>query len=266
MYKTIRNFLMLLLFFGFCLGFGSPGFGFSIPARPPSPASGSGASVACNTSSIVFWWRAEALDFTATNGTLDYTAGTDTTFSTNNTPAINTDAVKYGTNGLDIDSSQDYIYIGTPSTTLDDEGSISFWIYFNAFVDEAGLGLIDEDDWQNRSNLRLNGTDELEFRWTDHGVDRTHLITTSANITTGQWYYFQFVWKTSTNYREIFVDNSSEGSSSATIHSFETPVTDLYFGDVYGRLGIDYFIDNVIVSNSSTFDAYSCKDETEWPE
>jgi len=87
-------------------------------------------------SDITFWWRCETADFSGTNGTLDYSAGDDVADLTSEA-AINTDAVKYGTNGLDCPTNYDVArFVPSNNDIIDSsEGRIGFWLRTTTWVD-----------------------------------------------------------------------------------------------------------------------------------
>jgi len=222
----------------------------------------------CDTSNIIFWYRCESDDFTATSGTLDYSVG-DKAGTTNGGIAFNTDAVKYGTNGMDVPTGADFIYFAPISATLDDEGRLGFWVYINTWVENAEFSWIAYDDASNLAKLFMSGADELGLTWEDSGTERTTLVTSNANLSTGTWYFIEVAWKTSTDLREIYVNGTEctySAGEGATIASFAGDVIRTYFGETAGE-NSDYYMDNIIISTDSTDDLYTtCKDELEWPE
>ena len=222
----------------------------------------------CDTSSTVFWWRAEAADFSGTNGTLDYSAGDDTG-TLASSAAINTDASYFGSgNGLDIPTGSDSISFDTSSTTLDDEGRFEVWLYVTTWVDNASIFNVRDDD-NNYFELQLDYSDEIEFNWVDSSNTRLACVSSGANISTGGWVFVQVSWNASTDVREIYVDGTrygSGGNCDTTINSFAGAVATHRFGNI--RLAAsDFYMDNIIVSTDSTIDPLTtCKDEEQWPE
>jgi len=248
-----------------CLLFASSAYAVS-PAILHGMSGGASAST-CDTTNIVFWWRAYAADFTATNNTLDYSAN-DTTGIVQGPSSIHADA-SYFVTGNGVYSSGGYgrVDFDEPSETIDDEFRVGFWVKINTWVDGNSFWRITQDG-DNTADLRMSGSDELYFYWEDNNNVATALVTTDANISTGTWYFIQIAGKTSTNYREIFVDGSAPGTwvSSASISSFAGAPYIMYIGDVWGGAS-DFYLDNIIISTDSTVDLFTnCKDEEEWPE
>jgi len=224
------------------------------------------APSSCDTSNIVFWWRAEALDFTATappNDDLDYSAGNPSP-TVNGSLVVSEAAKKYGTYGIDFDAAWEFLYYATPSVTLDDEFKWGGWVRITTWLNGFFLFQIYGNS-NNNCRLILTGDDELTLYWYDTGAERTTWTTTDANLTTGTWYWIEAAAKPSTNYREIWVDGVSKGSSSGAINTFATAVATIYMGDLIGS-SVDVHMDNIIISTDSTDSFTDCKDEEEWPE
>jgi len=231
-----------------------------------------GSAATCDTSSMIWWWRAEVVDFSdgsgdGGNGETDYSVIDASAVGTvNNNAVCNAAAKKYGTNGLDIPAAWDYISFPTPSATWDDEGRLGFWIRPTTRTDD-GVIIYLYGDANNHFRVRFDGTTELNWAWKDSSTARTEFATSGAGVAAGAtWYWIEVAWKTSTNYREIFVNGVSKGSSAETIASFGVAVATMYFGDTTG-IAQDLHMDNVIGGTVSTDDFYTvCKDELEWPE
>jgi len=222
---------------------------------------------ACNTSSAIFWWRAEATDFSGTNGTLDY-ALTDDVGTVESSAAINSAAAKIGTNGLDCPSGDDNVRFDIPAD-LDDEGLFAAWVRFVDYEAEDDIFRLYAVSGTNEMRIRMYGTDELKVTWDDGGTGRDNVITTDANISLNTWYFIEFAWKTSTNYREIKVNGVTPtgGLSSATIGSFASATLYGYFGNTLAGGTPDFHMDNMMLFTDSTVDAYTeCRDLDEWPE
>lgn len=217
-----------------------------------------GASTpSCNTSNIIFFHAFETKD-------ADYSTAS-VTGTLNGSAAINTDAVKYGTNGLDIPVSESFDQFVSPAVNIDEEGKFGIWIRITDDGDGNQIfGLEYSTDY---IRLVQSGSTELSFVWRDNDTDRTPLTTTTASMAHGTWYFIEIAWKVSTNYREIWVDGASKGSSSETIGALSGDVATMNVGDSLSPHTIDWHLDNAILSNVSTDDIYTyCKDMTSWPE
>lgn len=235
--------------------------------------SGGSPPVEGSFADILFWWRCEGVTL---DGSLDHTEGADSVGSLVSGAAINTDAVKYGTNGLDIPTTNDYVEFGVTSGDMisSAEGRLGCWFEFTTWVDNALLFDYRHSDASNAMGVKMLSGDGLYWYWTDNSNGRVALSIVDADLDTpGVWYFLEFAWKTSTNYREIFVNGASKGSSSSTIETFTT--------DEFCRFGnksanaADFFIDNIMISNLSatssrdfyidTHEGVPLKDVTAYP-
>jgi len=216
----------------------------------------------CVTTSVTFWWRCEAVDFTATSGTLDYSAN-DKTANMGDGAALAEAAAKNETYGVDLPNGYDYVLFSVPSTTMDEEGRFGIWIYINTF--KAGMTIFKmRYDNDNLATISLSGTDELSFTWIDSGTTRTALVTDNANLSTGTWYFIEGAWKTSTDLRELYKDGTEltyASGDGATIANFASDPSTFNLGD--GSIGsFDMYFDHVIISSDSTDDLETtCKDQ-----
>jgi len=223
---------------------------------------GSSPTIGDNYSDITFWWRCETADFSGTNGVEDYSAGDDTA-TLNSSAAINTDAVKYNTNGLDCPGGEDYAEFTVSSDDIidADEFRIGFWYY--AIVSENdGIMINIGQDFNNKIDIYIYTTDGIYWDWKDGNTTRTALSILDAGITVSTWHFIEFAGKVSTDYREVFVDGVSKGSSSETIGTF-IPTT-LKIG-IVNDVANDYYHDEIKISNDSTRDLNALKDITDYP-
>lgn len=214
-------------------------------------------------SDITFWWRCES---TTLDSKLDYSAG-DTTGAADGTPGVTAAAHKYGTNGLDCPAGDDAVYRFVPVS--DDivgsaEGRAGFWIDANVWNNEDWIGFYIYDDADNVFNIRMIDGDEIYFKWKDNGTVREILTSTNANIDNTYNQFVEVAWKTSTNYREFFVNGVSKGSSSDLINSFAGDLVRLDIGRGNGAVS-DIYQDNIMISNDSTRDLYALSAKTYYP-
>ena len=237
-----------------CLLFATNAYAVSLVIRMSG-----GDSSTCDTSNIVFWWRCET---TTLDATYDYSAASGTP-TINGSLVVSEAAAKYGTYGIDFDAAWEHLYYATPSATLDDDFRWGAWVRITTWLNGFLLFQIYGDS-SNNCRLILTGDDELTLYWYDTGAERTTWTTTDANLTTGTWYWIEAAAKPSTNYREIWVDGVSKGSSSGAINTFATAVATIYMGDLIGS-SVDVHMDNIIISTDSTDSFTDCKDELEWP-
>ncbi|RLC11301.1 MAG: hypothetical protein DRI24_19010, partial [Deltaproteobacteria bacterium] len=121
---------------------------------------------------------------------------------------------KVETNGLDApDAGSYYSFTVNADDIVDDaEGRIGFWLKINTWANTTGLFKFAYDT-DNEVYLILNGGDELYFKWESGGVTNG-VSSTTANLTTGTWYYVEVAWATATNLKRIYVDNVTVGTVS----------------------------------------------------
>lgn len=221
-----------------------------------------GGSSPYDYSDITFWWRCEAADFSGTNGNTDYSAGDDTA-TLNSAAAINTDAVKYNTNGLDCPGADDFVTFAVSSDDIidADEFRIGFWYYQTTQANDCIIVQF-YSGASNKSNIYIYSTDGIKWWWKDGGTIRTDLIIVDADITATTWHFLEFACKVSTNYREVFVDGVSKGSSAETIGTFAPTV--FRFG-IMEAVANDWYVDEIKISNDSTRDFDALKDVTSYP-
>ena len=226
------------------------------------------AAAGADYSDITFWWRAEG---TTLSGTLDHTDGEDSVASAGSAVAINTDAAKVGTNGIDSPSQGDR-YVFTDSTSGAwpiTAGRIGFWLRVTDFT--ATCAIVQK--WgDNTENIRfeMTGTDELHFVWDNDG--ETTITTTAANIGTGTWYLIEGSWDSVNNKLFIYVNGTQRASDEVT------DITDMdagsnFFGESNScGSAVDFHIDNIMISNDPDRDfngdcgeGTACKDLTAFP-
>ena len=223
-------------------------------------------AAACVTTNITFWWRAEALDFSGGNGTTDYSAGDDTATAASSA-AINADAKKIGTNGLDIPSTYDYVYLTVSADDIvaSSESRVGFWFRYTTWADGATIFRANDNNPVINIQLEMVDSNELRFYWYDNYGARTNLDTSGLDLSSATWYFIEMAWKPATNHREIFVNGNSAGSSSQTIADAGVALVIVDFGNITGNAA-DFHMDNIMISSNSTDALYPCRDEAEWPE
>jgi len=230
-------------------------------ATPSPSASPSGGDAYTD---LVLFWRCEG----TTLGAGD-TYGTDNTVTLVSDAAVNAAAVKIGTNGLNIPTSNDTAELTNNDEYITSEGRFGAWIKINTWA--AGLAFLTANDGVAENVIEFylagaDGTGNLSTFWKDSDIDRTILTSTGANLASATWYFIELAWKESTNYREIFVDGVSRGSSSATIGAWSAPLESVIFGDTWWvNGGSGYYMDNIMLSTLSTRNLEPLKNLTSTP-
>jgi hypothetical protein len=229
------------------------------------------ASATCDTTNMDHFWTAEDLDFSATNSDEcdlgdvvdgDDCGDTDETWTGASGATTTTDAVKYGSKGLDLIAAFDYA-TAIPPSTIDDEGRMGFWLRMTVATDTAKVVQF-VDDPSDYWHLVLVGDDTPELRvvWAD-GDAPINCDTSSAGLSEGTWFYIEFAWKPATNLVKIYVNGSEKGSCSASITAMTGGgAGSWHLGDGSGTAK-DFHYDNIILVTDSTQDLYSTCSATE---
>lgn len=216
-------------------------------------AGGSQCETAKDNPNITFFWRAESDDFSATNETLDYSAGDDTGVL-NSAAAINTSASlgNSGSNGLDGPTSSDYIRFTTDIGSICDGGECRIG-FLRRNVTTANSGEI--------FRIEQDATHEFYGFYYSDGDYRVYFdnaganwATTTATTTDGSTYWIE-MWMSASNnqigviiytYPDLVeVDSATDGTAIA---DFGTPTT-FDIGQVSGA--DDSHTDLVIVSSDA---------------
>jgi hypothetical protein len=166
-------------------------------------------------SDISYWWRCEALDFSGTNGTDDYSEGDDV--ATASTGSITCGAGGYTNNGLlNADASNnggDYASfdIAADNDIIDGhEGT--YYQYFKFDVSGTGSYVMRFGNPAGGDDLfsvtQTGSPRQLKFSWKEGGV-QTDITTTDCNFSTGTGYFVQLHWNATTNIRSIHVYDTS---------------------------------------------------------
>lgn len=207
---------------------------------------------------LKFFWRCEGTTLDATH---DFTAG-DTTAALNSAAAINTDAAKIGTNGLDIPSSADSAQFAVSAADLIDmnEFAIGFWLRLVDFTDGANVVKIDNSASSNM-HFRVNQTGadtatgrELDFRLRFTGGSNIGFATASADLQLNEWVFVVFRCDAALNDRRFEIYNNdltlrTANDDLTTDWDVATGINQLKIGDIGGTT-TDYHIDNFFIADA----------------
>lgn len=201
---------------------------------------------------LTFYWRCEG---TTLDGTHDFTAG-DSTATLNSAAAINTAAVRYGTNGLDCPTSSDNATFTVSTNDLANPaaGAMAAWVRITTWGSAATLLSATGSTGNDFYVLMMTGTDELRFSSKRNGGSTFNLDTTAANLATGNWYFVGFAWDQAANDRRIVVYDSNMSlienrTDLTTAYDQPTDIISLRIGE--GNVtASDTHIDNVFVGSA----------------
>lgn len=207
---------------------------------------------------LKFFWRCEG---TTLDGTDDFTAG-DNTATLNSAAAINTDAVRYGTNGLDSPSTQDYASFTISSQDLASLtlGSFGFAFRITSFLNGVIMFAATElATPNNHIRITMVGTDtdtgrELEFSIRRSGSGAATLTTTDANLLLNTWYHVIGRYDQPNNDRklEVYDTNGTLITSvedTSTAYNAPNAFDILQVGVVNGSGTIDVHTDNFFIGD-----------------
>lgn len=157
--------------------------------------------------SLLFFWRAEGTTLSAT----DDLYASDSTAAANGTVSLDASAAYNGSTGILADAaSERYVFdMSSNDICSQSTGSMAAWINVATWVNGVNfLQCHNSASGAQYIGVGLTSTDEV---WLAHGDGTTPLTvpTTSANLSTGTWYFVTGSWDDATNYRRIRVYNSS---------------------------------------------------------
>jgi len=213
---------------------------------------------------LTFYWRCEATDFSAANGTTDYSAGS--AVGTNvNSPSYSETARLVGSTpqtGLLIDADERVEFSAT-SIVGASAGCVALWVTVTSITSDPEI-FFEADDVSTAHCFSIvttagietsTGTAKLIINRGQAGVNEVEAL--SANLALNTPYFFIAAWDDTANDRYIGVYNSS----GALIVANEDPTTNwtgtgtptvFKIGNSGGFRG---YIDNVFIGN-----AYADKD------
>lgn len=219
------------------------------------------AAPADDYSDILFWWTCESANIS----TGDYSAG-DTSGEVDSDAVFSASAMKLGTNGLSCPTAWDSVTfsIGDPQDIiLGSEGRIGFWFYADTLINDQILfyAVFDAD---NEIIIRYWTADASPCGSHKTGGTNHYYTGTGASMATGNWYFIEYAWKQSTNYRQCWVNGTSCFLDSSTTYANITATGGtIQIGQ--GGVGTGAYFDNVIISSDSTRNLYLLSGTDNYP-
>lgn len=208
---------------------------------------------------LKFFWRCEG---TTLDGTDDFTSG-DNTATLNSAAAINTDAVRIGTNGLDCPTANDYAEFTVTSNDLVsiNGGAAAFSFRVTTWVNAAVIFRAQGTAANDHVTVELGTTDELVMRHRVSATTNQTVTTTAANLTTGVWYGVVIRWDPATDDKRLEVYNDAgtliEGvEDTSTAFGPQTDFIALRIGETTGQAS-DLHFDNVFIADTYAEDLQS---------
>jgi len=226
----------------------------------------------CVTTNVVFWWRLSseddpAGDFSATNGTDDYSVGDDVadSFTSTEGSSYGNSAVYSSPWGFNVNGASDYIKFASPTSTLDEAGKIGMWVYFNSHTTQVGFFRVYYND-TNVVQLLVNTNGTIRLGWQDNGGGWQNCDST-ATISDSTWYFIEGDWNTTNDTQHVTIDGGTPKSCTESIDPFASDPTFIYFGNSSASVtDASYNLDNPIISSDDTDDLETyCSVEESYP-
>jgi hypothetical protein len=158
----------------------------------------SGCTAACNEANITFFWDCEDTTIQTDQDCVsggDFTAG-DTSAVAASSAAINSDAVKHGTNGCDFPTSGDHYQFSTDIANIIDggnDGKVAFWFRVDAsWTTGRNLFVARETGNGYGLTIMLSGTDELSVQWYDKILGTLLKLVLMKTMTRFMWRLMMF--------------------------------------------------------------------------
>jgi len=212
-------------------------------------------------SDIIFYWGMENVTYT----TADKAGGTATGTAVAN---VNSSATaKVGSVSMQWTGINSYIshpFIGNMDKNV---GGIGFWFRPSALVNFAGV--FSANNGSDQIVVHMTAAGRWRYLYSAGGTGPDVTITTGTAMTTGNWYWVQFMWNNTTDNYNFNVWDSSDtliqtSSSTTTAGTFGSDPSTFLFGESLGNPGTG-FVDNVIVTNSFSRDLHAVRNNTSFP-
>lgn len=197
------------------------------------------------------------------DGTHDFTAGDGTWATVAGSPAFNTDAALYGTNGLDCPGHSTNVGLTVSSEDIINQGvgAVGFWFRMAGFINGAILFIARNSGTPNNQiQIEMLGTDdatgrELRLRIRLSGVTNVTLDTTAADLQLNEWYFvlFRYDEPNSDRRMEIYNDDLSLRTSVEDLTTnFDEPtgIDTLLVGNITTGSGLDTHFDNLFIADA----------------
>lgn len=241
---------------------------YIVPGRPRPAADGCPAG---SKAKITFWWRMEG---TTLDGTHDHSAG-DTTANLSGDWAINTAAVKLGTNGLDGHDTGDNrgdsvdFAISTFDIVDPNEGRLSFWFRWTSgqWKQSVRWGMLNNNDDLSMESASADGKCIIIVGASGVGDEYPDATGVDCAPVAGTWYHIQYAWDTNdgagSEYFEIWRDGVSLYSASNLTISIGTSDGLFFRNGSSVAAGEDMHYDHLIITDDKTVDHYTCWSDTD---
>jgi len=227
----------------------------------------SSSPTALDFTSFELFWRCEA----AAMGAGDcYATAVDDTWTYNDNIRSHTDAVKYGTNGLDInqdgDGNADYAELAPTAGNLDVASfAVGWWMNIVALPAVNNLIYRDHKDSDEGLEVTLQADGDIYVNYDNTGGDSTSCNDTySSDVWDNPgWAFIQISIDTTVgagfDYIKVYVNGSLvSDKSDCTVTAFDNSSTHLIkIGDIANDATLDGYFDNYMRSTDPTINFYN---------
>lgn len=234
---------------------------------PPEPPDGN------IFDNITFMWDMEALDFAASNGAANYSAG-DEAATASSGAVIAAGAKKNGTYGLDCPTAEDLvIFISTDIVDTDSAATIGFWLNPRSIQVGGGIIKIFNTADTGEFNLSYAASDEITATWIDDdGNTDLSATSTTADLAENDeggdsWQYIEVTFDQATGSSDgkvtVYVDNTAVITQTGLSLTAFTE-NRIYIGDSEGVASTDQWFDDIKITDTFDADLYSVRDEVDY--
>jgi len=228
-------------------------------------------------SDITFFWRCDTddsggeIDFSATNGTSDYSVADDV--GTISSSLVADASAKYsGTLGLDVPTAYDRITFTNGATPIiSATGGVGFWLNVQSTptADSEIFKYYDGDEWI-RIRFLSGDVNEIQGNIYSDSTNR-NVATSTLNMTQdgSTWYFVVYMWDFGSDIHGIYVYNTSGTLLDSDVDSEELGSIDfasddtIIIGDAAG-IASDKWIDLVIITNDYARSLKDMRTFTTW--
>ncbi|QXE85957.1 LamG domain-containing protein [Geomonas nitrogeniifigens] len=213
-----------------------------------TPAGGGGGSY----SDILFWWRAES----ATLATGDYPASGSLT-ANNASATITSGATNVGSYGVSSVAPYAYYYKAVTAGDLINPtvGRVGFWFKYNSTYQARTLFRYYVDTTHYMYITGVAGGD-IGFTYKDNTTTKSASSTLATKLVADTWYFAEASWDVNGNALHVYINGAQVATQDLTGITTLGTTGQIQIGESAGSSAPNEFVDNIMISNSTTRDFY----------
>lgn len=210
---------------------------------------------------VTFFWRCEGTTLDATH---DFTAGTDSSGTAFNTPAIDAAAALVGSNGILINTNNEsYRFNAEEAVTVPAEGSMLFWVRWQTWSAGETIFVVRGTTGTNNIVIYMSGSSgagNLQLVINDGGGSQTTLSLDDGDIALNTTYIVSIQWHAANDDRRIALYDAT-GALLDEVEDLATAVTapgelafagGMRFGQGGGLGSPAFYMDNFFIGSAYT--------------